>query len=79
MLLEWQYVQAKHRFIFKQFWTKSTQAVNNIFLLFYFILNYSHICDTERKKGGFVVLILEEFSFWVNPSWKRLILMNCTA
>jgi len=47
--------------------------------LFFFFLNYSHFFDTERKKEGFVFLILTGFSFPVTPSWKRLILMNCIA
>ena len=46
---------------------------------FFFFLNYSHFFDTERKKEGFVFLILTGFSFPVTPSWKRLILMNCIA
>lgn len=45
----------------------------------FFKKNYSHLFDTERKKGGFVFLILTGFSFWVTPSWKRLILTNSIA
>lgn len=32
-------------YVFKQFWTRSTQEANN-----FFFLNYPHLCDTKRKK-----------------------------
>lgn len=49
MLLERQYVQAKHTSVFKQFWTKSTQEANNIFSFFFFLVLTS-VTPKEKKR-----------------------------
>lgn len=50
MLLEWQYVQAKYTFVFKQFWTKSTQEANIFFLLLFFLIILTSVTLKEKKE-----------------------------